>query len=143
MARGSSTLTPVKGKPGLFHNAMTGKYTYIAEWREDNKYDTVGLDSGSQAAGTEKNFFRDLSNKYSDATNMTTARRLPAGEEMIIDRIWCSVRSAYGNNVALPADVKKILENGYVKFGQVKQTNITNSTDTGLYYISHDNVEDI
>ncbi|KIW19262.1 hypothetical protein PV08_03556 [Exophiala spinifera] len=35
------------------------------------------------------------------------------------------------------------VENGYVKFGTVKQTNITNSTDTGLYYISHDDVEDI
>ena len=35
------------------------------------------------------------------------------------------------------------VENGYVKFGQVKQTNVTNSTDTGAYYISHDDVEDI
>ncbi|KAK5269121.1 hypothetical protein LTR99_009322 [Exophiala xenobiotica] len=43
------------------------------------------------------------------------------------------------NGTVVPAPV----ENGYVKFGQVKQTNITNSTDTGLYYISHDNVEDI
>lgn len=34
-------------------------------------------------------------------------------------------------------------ENGFVKFGQVKQTNITNSTDTGLYFISHEDVEDI
>ena len=35
------------------------------------------------------------------------------------------------------------VENGWVKFGHVKQTNITNSTDTGTYYISHNNTEDI
>src|SRR2546423_4317744 len=35
------------------------------------------------------------------------------------------------------------VENGVVKFGKTVQTNITNSTDTGLYYISHDNQEDL
>lgn len=35
------------------------------------------------------------------------------------------------------------VENGAVKFGKTVQTNITNSTDTGIYFISHDNVEDI
>ncbi|EXJ87263.1 alkaline phosphatase [Capronia epimyces CBS 606.96] len=39
--------------------------------------------------------------------------------------------------------VETPVENGWVKFGKVQQTNITNSTDTGLYYISHDDVEDI
>ncbi|KIV82794.1 hypothetical protein PV11_04873 [Exophiala sideris] len=39
--------------------------------------------------------------------------------------------------------VQTPVENGYVKFGQVKQTNVTNSTDTGAYYISHNDVEDI
>ncbi|KAL2434648.1 Alkaline phosphatase D [Exophiala dermatitidis] len=39
--------------------------------------------------------------------------------------------------------VPRPVENGYVKFGQVKQTNITNSTDTGRYYISHEDVEDL
>jgi len=35
------------------------------------------------------------------------------------------------------------VENGAVKFGQTVQTNLTNSTNTGLYYISHNNTEDI
>lgn len=112
----AQSLSPVKGKPGMFLNKLTGKYTYIAEWREDNKYDTVYIASSTQTAGTEKNFFRDLSNKYSDATNFTTARRLPAGEEMIVDRCWVYVHSAYGNVLPLPADVKKIADNYYVKF---------------------------
>ncbi|KIX94817.1 uncharacterized protein Z520_09507 [Fonsecaea multimorphosa CBS 102226] len=33
------------------------------------------------------------------------------------------------------------VENGYVKFGQTKQTNITNATDTGAYFISHAGLE--
>ena len=43
------------------------------------------------------------------------------------------------NGTVVPAPV----ENGYVKFGQVRQTNITNSTDTGAYYISNEPVEDL
>ncbi|EXJ83524.1 alkaline phosphatase [Capronia coronata CBS 617.96] len=39
--------------------------------------------------------------------------------------------------------VQAPVENGWVKFGEVRQTNVTNSTDTGLYYISHENVEDL
>ena len=35
------------------------------------------------------------------------------------------------------------VENGYVKFGHRVTTNITNSTDTGLYFISHDDQEDL
>jgi alkaline phosphatase D len=37
------------------------------------------------------------------------------------------------------------VENGYVKFGSVKQTNITNSTDVagGFWFVSHNNTEDI
>ena len=37
------------------------------------------------------------------------------------------------------------VENGYLKFGQVKQTNITNSTDVagGFWFVSHNNTEDI
>ena len=35
------------------------------------------------------------------------------------------------------------VENGYVKGGHTLQTNITNATDTGMYFISNDPVEDI
>ena len=36
-----------------------------------------------------------------------------------------------------------LVENGALKGGKTVQTNVTNSTDTGLYFISHENVEDI
>ncbi len=41
--------------------------------------------------------------------------------------------------------VSSPVENGYVKFGQTKQTNITNSTDVagGFWFVSHNNTEDI
>ena len=39
--------------------------------------------------------------------------------------------------------VQSPVENGYVRFGEVNPTNITNNTLTGLYYISHNNTEDI
>lgn len=39
--------------------------------------------------------------------------------------------------------VQRPVENGYVKYGQMKQTNITNNTASGVYYISHNNTEDI
>ena len=36
-----------------------------------------------------------------------------------------------------------VVENGALKGGKTVQTNATNNTDTGLYFISHENVEDI
>ena len=41
--------------------------------------------------------------------------------------------------------VSQPVENGFVKFGQVEQTNLTNSTDVagGFWFVSHNNTEDI
>ena len=39
--------------------------------------------------------------------------------------------------------VQGTVENGFVKGGISLQTNMTNATDTGLYFISHEDVEDI
>lgn len=36
-----------------------------------------------------------------------------------------------------------VVENGVLRGGKVVQTNMTNNTDTGLYFISHENREDI
>lgn len=45
----------------------------------------------------------------------------------------------HGASVAVGGSV----ENGAVKLGKTVQTNLTNSTITGLYFISHDNEEDL
>lgn len=36
-----------------------------------------------------------------------------------------------------------VVENGYLKGGKVVQTNATNNTETGVYFISHEDKEDI
>ena len=41
------------------------------------------------------------------------------------------------------AAVGGVVENGALKAGKVVQTNITNATDTGLYFISRENVQNI
>lgn len=112
----ASSLVPVKGQPGKFFNKLTGAVVDIVEWREDDKYDTVTIPAGAIAAGTTRNFFRDLQNKATIDCNFTTQRKLPAGEEMIIDRIWCYVPMAAGNTLVSPADIKRVAENGYVRF---------------------------
>lgn len=42
-----------------------------------------------------------------------------------------------------PVTAGGVVANGYLRGGKVVQTNVTNNTDTGKYYISHENVEDI
>jgi len=112
----AQSLRPLKGEPGKFYNALTGKVIMIIEWREDDKYDTTYLGAGAVAAGTTRNFFRDLQNKERIDTNFTTPRRLPAGEEMILDRIGVKVPMAFGNVLSPPADHKRLLENAYLTF---------------------------
>jgi alkaline phosphatase D len=36
-----------------------------------------------------------------------------------------------------------LVESGALKLGQVKQTNATNNTETGVWFVSQANVEDI
>lgn len=42
-----------------------------------------------------------------------------------------------------PVTAGGVVENGYLRGGKVVQTNSTNNTETGGYFISHENVEDI
>jgi alkaline phosphatase D len=46
----------------------------------------------------------------------------------------------YGENGSV---VDGTVENGVVKFGQTVQTNLTNATDTGLWFVSNNNTEDV
>jgi hypothetical protein len=111
-----SVLQPVKGEPGRFFVPALGKVINIVEFREDDKYDTIAIPHGAIAAGTQFTFFRDINNKELIDTNFTTQRRLPAGEEMLIERIGVSVPVATGNQAPHPRDVKKISENGFLTF---------------------------
>lgn len=81
----------------------------LVEWREDDFYDTVlTVNSGTMGtaatitAGQSQEFFRDLSNKNLQHTNLKTARRIPAGSEFIMARIGIVPCQAMGND--LPSD---------------------------------------
>jgi hypothetical protein len=119
-----SVLQPIKGEPGRFFVPALGKVINIVEFREDDKYDTVEITATAApfappftiVAGQQFTFFRDLQSKDLIDTNFTTQRRLPAGEEMLIERIGVSVPLARGNVLPFPRDVKKVSENGYLKF---------------------------
>ena len=116
MAIKSATLVPVKGKPGLFLNKLTGGVINIVEWREDDKYDTNALVAGAIVAGTTFAFFTNTQGKQFIDCNFSTPSRLPAGEEMIIDRVWVTVPQSVGNFLPSPSDLKKVAENAYIKF---------------------------
>jgi hypothetical protein len=118
-----SVLQPVKGEPGRFFVPALGKVINIVEFREDDKYDTVQIVSQPVAAppfpitaGQQFTFFRDLQGKELIDTNFTTQRRLPAGEEMLIERIGVSIPLAVGNVLPFPRDIKKVAEDGFLKF---------------------------
>ena len=42
-----------------------------------------------------------------------------------------------------PVAAGGVVENGALKGGMTRMTNITNDTTTGMYFISHDNQEDL
>ena len=110
-----AVLVPVKGSPGEFYAPHLGKTIQIVEWREDDKYDTVVYASGAMTAGLTKHFFRDLDNKEAQDTNFTTPRRLPAGEEMILDRVGLYVPLFFGDTTVRDDDALKVIENGHFK----------------------------
>lgn len=109
-------LKPIKGRPGKFLETGTGKVLDISDYREDDKYDTEILPAGAVAAGTQLTFFRDVANKRRIDTNLTQQSRLSAGEEMIIDRVGVTVRSATGNLLPPPADIKRVAEDAFISF---------------------------
>jgi hypothetical protein len=108
-------LRPLKGRPGQFLDTSTGKVLNIAEFREDDKFDTNILPAGAVAAGTEFVFFRDVAQKRNIDTNFTQQSRLSAGEEIVIERVGATIALATGNLLPSPSDIKKIVENGFLR----------------------------
>jgi hypothetical protein len=108
-------LKPLKGKPGQFLDTSTGKVLDISEYREDDKYDTNVLPAGIVTAGTENVFFRDVASKRLIDSNLTQQSRLSAGEEMVIERVGATVSLAIGNVLPKPADIKKVVENAFMR----------------------------
>lgn len=109
-------LAPIEGQPGLFRDTDSGQVVNIRDFREGDKYDTVVFPAGQQIdAGTEFIFFQDIQQKRDLDTNFKTPRKLSAGESMVLDRIGLYPRLALGNEIDLPRDIKKVLENAFYR----------------------------
>lgn len=128
-------LKPIKGNPGRFLDTASGQVLNIAEYREDDKYDSVFLAGDAGGAvnvdfGAQYIFFRDIMTKQKIDTNFTQPSRLSAGEEMVIDRVGLYPRHCissgmevvqeselipYGMFLQESADVVRIAENGYFR----------------------------
>ena len=108
-----ASLIPQKGEAGKFFVPHLNKYIQIVEWREDDKYDTIVVPTGATTAGLTRNYFRDLTNKELQDTNFSTVRRLPAGEEMILDRVGLHVPTAFGDTLVDSDNLRKVVESAY------------------------------
>lgn len=109
----AAPIRPVRGKAGVFQVTGTNKLLRLVEWREDNVYDTVNIQSGttSTTAGTELEFFDAISNKKKRDTNTTKQHALPAGWELIVMKLGVYTHITTGNTEATGADLKKVYEN--------------------------------
>jgi hypothetical protein len=110
-------MNPIEGQPGLFRDPDTQQIFNIRDFREGDKYDTVAIPATVLpiSFGTELVFFLNIQNKRDLDTNLKTQRKLSAGESMVLDRIGLYPRSAVGDSVALPRDIKKIFEDSFFR----------------------------
>lgn len=100
----------VQGKPGRLYVEETGKEVEIRDRRFGSKYDSVSVNTGLMAAGTQLEFFRDLGGKTRADTNMQTPNKLNAGELMWIHRVGIYIRSANGDLMVPTADIKRVAD---------------------------------
>ena len=118
-------VTPVRRRPGLYYDTNSKSFFNLVEFRDEDKYDTVAIASGSMSAGTTADLFKDLGSKKKIDSNFDTPRRLTQGEEMLIRRVGVEVPLAYGNVLTSVNDAKKVLYGGYLNI-QVNQFDIAN-----------------
>ena len=75
---------------------------------------------GAIVAGTEAEFFTNLSQnagaKRKIDTSLKVPGRVPAGTELILDNVGLYVLSAFGNLLATPSDIKRVIDGAYFEF---------------------------
>lgn len=108
-------MNPIDGQPGLFKDSETGQILNIRDFRETDKWDTIAIPEGEIVPGTQFIFFADIQNKREVDTNIKTPRKLSSGESMVLDRIGLYPRSALGDVITVPRDVKKVIDNAYFR----------------------------
>lgn len=108
-------MQPVEGQPGIFKDSETGQYLNIRDFRETDKWDTIAIPAGEIVPGTQFVFFADIQAKREADTNIKTPRKLSSGESMVLDRIGLYFRLVTGDEVAVPRDIKKVVDNAYYR----------------------------
>jgi len=110
-------LKPIKGHPGRYLDTSSGQVLNIAEYREDDKYDTIFIPSAiALDFGKQFIFFRDIMQKRPIDTNFTQPSRLSAGEEMVVDRVGLYVRHVIsGFEPITSLDIVRLAENGFFR----------------------------
>lgn len=125
-------LKPIKGNPGRFLDTATGQVLNIAEYREDDKYDSIYLPGTLLQTtipfGAQYIFFRDITGKRPIDCNFTQQSRLSAGEEMVIDRLGLYLRRTISTGYVDPRlippvqaeictaeDIVRVAENGFFR----------------------------
>lgn len=110
-------LKPIKGHPGRFLDTASGQVLNIAEYREDDKYDTIFLSAEQEIEfGSQYVFFRDITTKRPIDCNFTQPSRLSAGEEMVVDRVGLYPRHVIsGQEVSPSTDLARVIENAFFR----------------------------
>lgn len=104
--------TAIPGKePGELYIPALGKTIKQTESREDDVYDTVEQATGAVSAGAKLSAFKSVTNKNLQHTNLTTIRRIAAGDEFYMNRVGCHIRQAAGNTLSTDSDIIKVAEN--------------------------------
>jgi hypothetical protein len=110
-----AALTPVTREAGMFILA-DGRKVKIADTRYGHVWDTIGVPPGAIVAGTEAEYFTNLANKRAVDTSLKVPGRVPAGTELILDNVGLYVLSAFGNLLATPSDIKRVIDGAYFTF---------------------------
>mgnify|MGYP001607339973 CR=1 FL=1 len=108
MSDAPASVSPVPGQPGVYVNEATQEVFKLVEYRDDSKYDTEDLASGSISAGSSVDLFATQADKELLDTNLDTPRRLSRGETMVIRWIGVEVPLVVGNTIIAPIDIKRL-----------------------------------
>jgi hypothetical protein len=108
-------LRSLLGKPGKFFDVRTKKVYDISQAYEGEKYDTILIAAGLQAAGTQYLWFQNLQNKTRMDTNFRTQNRLDPNERLVLERIGLYLHTVVGNVVNTLNDIRLAIDNSFVR----------------------------
>jgi len=118
---------------GVYEIEGLGTRIRLLEWRAGSFYDSIQFASDGVTAQQQQTqlLFQNLQNKSRVFTNLdNNAGRIPALNELIVNRVGGHVLQAFGNTVINDADIIKFAHAAYVRFA-VNQSRLV--VDAPLY----------